>query len=70
MTAHSCPCGQMHELGNAVTSLIEAYGERVIVTTSRGSWLVPRTYIAAHGIKGAELASLAGHYQWERISGE
>jgi len=38
----------------------------VAVRTPDGCWLVPRLYIACHGLKAAELPELAGRYGFER----
>lgn len=35
-----------------------------VEVTGSGKWLVPRIYIACHGLKGHELAGLAEQYGW------
>lgn len=42
--------------------------DTVLIALSGGSWLVPRLYIACHGLKAAELPRLAERYGFERVS--
>jgi len=61
-----CPCGQAHELsaetrvayGNVTAGLPPA----VLVAAGGRAWQVPRIYIAAHGLKPADLPALAERY--------
>ena len=59
-----CHCGRpLHYTDPAVRGwvehLIETLGPDVVVTHADGrAWLVPRHFIALHGLKGAEVASL------------
>jgi hypothetical protein len=58
-----CYCGRaLHypdpTLQRVVEKLIAAHGARVIVTVGKRSWLVPRHYIALHGLKASELPDL------------
>jgi|HubBroStandDraft_5_1064220.scaffolds.fasta_scaffold345534_2 hypothetical protein len=67
-----CACGRpLHyesdELNEMMEALISVVGETVKVTTPRGTWIVPRHYIALHGIKAVELEQLANHYGWEKV---
>jgi hypothetical protein len=41
----------------------------VPLSTTAGSWLVPRVFIACHGIKADDLADLAERYGFERADG-
>lgn len=41
-----------------VEELIRQFGPDIVITTPQGSWLVPRHYVALHGIKAWELPSL------------
>ncbi len=58
-----CHCGRpLHyvkpETERLVRRQIELQGEFVIVETLAGRWLVPRHYIALHGLKADEVAQL------------
>ena len=58
-----CHCGQpLHYTDDRtramVESLIAALGERMRVTVGGRTWLVPRHYIALHGIRSVELPLL------------
>lgn len=66
-----CHCGRpLHysdpEIERKVRTLIDQLGPTIKVTTPRGSWLVPRHYIALHGLKGAEVHMLG----FEEVRGE
>lgn len=67
---HPCPCGQVHELAADARAAYEAatagMAPVVRVTTEDGSWLVPRIFIAVHGLSAADLPALAGRYGFER----
>jgi hypothetical protein len=57
-----CHCGRpLHysdpNIEEKVRGLIAMTGEKVRVTTPGGTWLVPRHYIALHGLKASELPS-------------
>lgn len=69
-----CPCGQVHEFSAEIRAAYEAVtagkGEdrRIAVEVrSMGAWLVPVIFLAAHGLKAAELPALAARYGFERI---
>jgi hypothetical protein len=58
-----CFCGQPLHYADpvnqaAVQTLVDLLGERVRVTSGGRSWLVPRHYIALHGLRQGELALL------------
>jgi hypothetical protein len=58
-----CHCGQPLHYADpaarrAVEKLIELQGECVPITAGERTWLVPRHYIALHGIKAEELPTL------------
>lgn len=62
-----CPCGDAHELSAeaaaAYQDIAAGLPDTVAVSVSRtGAWLVPRVYIAAHGLKADELPGLAERY--------
>lgn len=66
-----CACGQaLHytdaSLQAAVQRFIEDLGPTVRVRTPDGAWLVPRHYIALHGIAAKDLPQLAARYGWAR----
>jgi len=67
-----CDCGEpLHYITDAsrriMEELVREYGETVKVSTDTGSWMVPRHWIALHGIASWELPSLAEKYRWERL---
>jgi hypothetical protein len=72
--ADVCDCGrslQLHyrdpEKYRQVQALVGSLGVSVEVTVEGvGSWMVPRHYIALHGIKAADLPALAARYGWAR----
>lgn len=55
-------------LATSFADWIAGLGETIVVTTPDGSWRVPRIYIAAHGIAGAEVRTLAEVFAWERVT--
>lgn len=63
-----CPCGQVHELSAktrvAYENVTMGLPDAVLVQVPEGCWLVPRIYIAVHGLKGDELPALAQRYGW------
>ena len=64
-----CDCGlPLHYSSSksrrAVEDLVAELGPTVPVHTSQGSWLVPRHFIALHGLKAIELPELAEKYGW------
>jgi hypothetical protein len=70
MTDFACCCGNQHYFSPVTV----AYMARVLadkgplqtVTTTHGSWLVPRVYIAAHGLKETNVSELAETFGWQR----
>jgi hypothetical protein len=65
-----CPCGTVHEVDEGVWArfLRTAGGlsPDVTVVTPDGRFLVPRRYIAIHGLKAAELPELAARYRFRK----
>lgn len=62
-TNHKCHCGEeLHytdmERKEAVEALIKRFGEFIEVKADGRTWKVQRHYIALHGIKGKDLATL------------
>jgi hypothetical protein len=58
-----CPCGHpLHytrpESRAFVENLIAELGPDMLITTPEGSWLVPRHYVALHGVAGKDLSAL------------
>ncbi len=58
-----CACGRpLHysdpKMQRIVQSLVDDLGPDVEVTVGEQSWLVPRHYVALHGIRGWELPTL------------
>lgn len=67
-----CACGRPLHYTNVesrayVERMVQRLGEHVLVTMPTESYLVPRHYIALHGIKATELSTLAEKYGWEQI---
>lgn len=67
-----CACGKPLHFTNKVNErnvqvLVEQMGECVKVITPKGAYMVPRTYFALHGIKEAELPSLAQRYGFQKV---
>lgn len=68
-----CDCGRPLQLHysdprnlRAIEALIADLGLTVVLHVSKGSWRVPRHYIALHGIRPSELPELAKKYGWAR----
>lgn len=74
--ARMCACGQpLHYTdptrGTFVERMVEKFGDLVKITSlepDRRSWLVPRHYIALHGLQYAELPELAKRYGFEEVT--
>lgn len=67
MDAKACPCGEVHELSASVRAAYESVTAGLpplmrVFVPDVGCWLVPRIYIAVHGLKAGELAALAERY--------
>ncbi len=65
----NCPCGSAHEMTPGILAIydqVTAGADPLIKVqiTGCGTWLIPRLYIACHGIKGAEVEALAAQYGW------
>lgn len=64
-----CPCGEIHFYPDGPTAtylaqMLLLLGSEIRVTTPEDSWMVPRIFIAAHGLVAAELPALAARYGW------
>ena len=70
-TIGGCPCGAVHEMSRAAAAAYESVTAgkpaAVPLSTTAGSWLVPRVFIACHGVKADDLARLAERYGFERV---
>ena len=58
-----CHCGKpLHYTDPVIQGIVQrqvdALGDYLLVTVSGKTWLVPRHYIALHGIKGSEVHEL------------
>lgn len=67
-----CACGlPLHYLKESSRKQVEYFikteGEDIIVSTLLGSWMVPRHYIALHGLRASELPELAKLYSFEKV---
>ena len=75
MSETLCPCGSPLHYGSAETQrlmerIVAEKGERIEVTVEDTTWLVPRHYIALHGLLGSDLPSLEGTFGIERVSAD
>jgi len=50
-----------------VQRLVDDLGELVRITTPDGTWLVPRHYIALHGLAAYDLPRIAKQYGWLKV---
>lgn len=71
MTTIVCPCGADHAADQPyayafVEESVAAHGSTVTVTVGLDSWQVPRIWIGMHGLKAAEVATLAERYGWRK----
>jgi hypothetical protein len=61
-----CPCGEIHEPSAATRvayeNITRGLPDTVTVATGGRAWLVPRIYVAAHGLAAADLPELAVRY--------
>ena len=68
-----CPCGEpLHyrrpESQAKVEDLIAKLGSNVEIRLPSGKgWMVPRHYIALHGVRATALPTLASRYGWEAV---
>ncbi len=67
-----CACGKPLHFTNKINErnveiLVRELGECAKVETPKGTYMVPRTYIALHGIKSAEIPSLAQQYGFAKV---
>ena len=65
----TCPCGSTHPMAPGVLAVLDQITAGLPATIAidvvgSGKWLVPRVYIACHGIKGADVPALAEQYGW------
>lgn len=64
MNEELCHCGKpaLHynnpHVKEMMLRMVETYGPTVNVTVGKRTWIVPRHYIALHGLVAAELPSL------------
>jgi hypothetical protein len=56
------------EIRTACENITRGLPATVLISVSRGAWLVPRLYIAAHGLPAADLPGLAARYGFEEGS--
>jgi hypothetical protein len=65
-----CPCGDRHLMTtravDALKFVTAGLPATVRVEAPGGAWLVPRLFIACHGLKAGDLADLAERYGFER----
>jgi hypothetical protein len=58
-----CHCGSplhytQQGLENYIQAMVDELGEMIRVTVDGRTWLVPRHYIALHGLRASEIATL------------
>lgn len=67
-----CACGlPLHYRDAAARALVEDVVNRLgpdveITIISKGTWLVPRHFIALHGLKAADIEQLAKRYNFKQ----
>lgn len=64
-----CSCGRpLHYTSPTIEAVMRDYvrdlGPTIPVEVVEGTFLVPRHYVALHGIKAEDVAQLAAHYGW------
>jgi len=67
-----CACGQPLHYSDPGTRehmerLCRELGATMKVMCSEGTWLVPRHYIALHGLKAWEIPELAKRFGWKKV---
>ena len=67
-----CSCGRaLHYLNPDteafITRQVAEHGPTVRLTTPRGTWAVPRHYIALHGISAQRVPELAALHNWRKL---
>ena len=69
-----CACGKplhytdpVHE--ELVRSFVARFGEKIKVTVNGRSFMVPRHFIALHGLRASEILQIAARYGFEEIQG-
>jgi hypothetical protein len=64
-----CPCGQQHEVRQAISALFgpDRLDPSWPVRTTRGTYRVPRVYIACHGMDRADIERAAIQHAFERV---
>lgn len=72
MTPELCPCGEpLHykepKIQRMVERMIGAYGANISVQVGSRAYMVPRHWIALHGLKPREVPILADKYGWEEV---
>lgn len=72
MTTELCPCGQPLHYPNPkaqrmVERMIGAHGVTILVQVQSRGYMVPRHWIALHGLKVREIPILAKKYGWEEV---
>jgi hypothetical protein len=75
MSAEYCACGAPLHYTNSFTreymeSMVKRLGENIRVQVSGRTWLVPRHYIALHGVMGAEIEQLAQEFGFPEVKTE
>lgn len=70
-----CACGKpLHYTDPAIQRMVErmvtAYGAEATIIAGKRIFLVPKHYIALHGIKTIELPALAKKYGWREVTDE
>lgn len=71
MSGPRCPCGAIHEFSAETRAvflrMLLNYGTESKITTPQGTWMVPKVYIAAHGLRADELPHLAKVYGFKKV---
>lgn len=72
MVVTTCPCRQQHNVSDDIWASYQRVTEGLtpdvnITVAGRGTWHVPRIYIACHAVRGIEIPGLARHYGWPEV---
>ena len=67
-----CPCGQQHEVRQAVSALYTHKTARMDstlpITTATGRFRVPRVWLACHEMSSQAIGDAAARYGFERVT--
>lgn len=70
-----CPCGRpLHyadpQRRRYMEDMVQRLGSTILVSVEGRGWLIPRHYIALHGIKASDLPELSRRYGFKEVAGD